>query len=97
MLPDLPTALEAGSAGVDADGWNAFFFPKDTPDAIVQRVTQATGADPRHPRRARAHRGPRPGHPAAGASAAPDYLAKLVASELDKWGPPIKAAGISVD
>jgi hypothetical protein len=27
----------------------------------------------------------------------PEYLGKLVLRELDKWGPPIKAAGISND
>ena len=27
----------------------------------------------------------------------PEFLAKLVLSELDKWGPPIKAAGVSAD
>jgi tripartite-type tricarboxylate transporter receptor subunit TctC len=32
VLPQLPTALEQGLADVDADGWNAFFFPKGTPD-----------------------------------------------------------------
>jgi hypothetical protein len=26
-----------------------------------------------------------------------DFLGKLVVSELDKWGPPIKAAGVSAD
>ena len=27
----------------------------------------------------------------------PDYLGKLVASELDKWGPPVRASGLSAD
>src|SRR6266540_1219544 len=34
VLPDVPTALEQGLADVDANGWNGFFFPKDTPEAI---------------------------------------------------------------
>ena len=42
VLPDLPTALEQGVADVDADGWNGFFFPKGTPDAIVRRLAAAT-------------------------------------------------------
>jgi hypothetical protein len=27
----------------------------------------------------------------------PEYLAKLVASELEKWAAPVKASGISAD
>ena len=42
VLPDLPTALEQGLADVDADGWNGFFFPKGTPEAIIARVNAAT-------------------------------------------------------
>ena len=38
----LPTAVEQGLAGVEADGWNAFFFPKGTPEPIVRRLNAAT-------------------------------------------------------
>jgi hypothetical protein len=27
----------------------------------------------------------------------PGYLGKLVVSELDKWGPPVRASGVIVD
>jgi tripartite-type tricarboxylate transporter receptor subunit TctC len=36
VLPDLPTADEQGLKGFDLDAWNAFFFPKGTPEPIVQ-------------------------------------------------------------
>ena len=42
VLPQLPTALEQGLADVDADGWNAFFFPKGTPEPIIRRLNAAT-------------------------------------------------------
>ena len=32
----------AGTAGVNSYFWTAFFFPKDTPDAIVQKLYDAT-------------------------------------------------------
>jgi tripartite-type tricarboxylate transporter receptor subunit TctC len=96
VLPDLPTALEQGLADVDADGWNGFFFPKGTPDAIIARVNAATAETLDTPvvRKRIEELGliiPKP------AERGSDFLAKLVVSELDKWGPPIKAAGISAD
>jgi tripartite-type tricarboxylate transporter receptor subunit TctC len=96
VLPDLPTAREQGVHGVDADGWNGFFFPKGAPAPAVAKLAAATDKvldTPSIRERivglgldipAREQRGP-------------DYLAKWVRIELDKWGPPIKAAGISVD
>jgi hypothetical protein len=42
VLPQLPTALEQGLPDVDADGWNAFFFPKGTPEPIIRRLNAAT-------------------------------------------------------
>ena len=56
----LPTAHEQGLKDFDADGWNAFFFPRGTPDAIVRKLAQATSAIARHARRARAAREGRP-------------------------------------
>jgi tripartite-type tricarboxylate transporter receptor subunit TctC len=93
-LPGVPTAHEQGLANFDADGWNAFFFPRGTPDAIVRKLAQATSSVLDEPDvRARLEK--------AGLNVAlperrnPDYLGKLVASELDKWGPPVRASGVS--
>ena len=43
-LPEVPTAHEQGLKDFDADGWNAFFFPKGTPMPIVRKLAQATSA-----------------------------------------------------
>ena len=43
-LPDVATAHEQGLKDFDADGWNAFFFPRGTPDAIVRKLAQAVSA-----------------------------------------------------
>jgi tripartite-type tricarboxylate transporter receptor subunit TctC len=96
VLPDLATAAEQGLADVDADGWNAFFFPKGTSDAIVRKLAAATNETLNTPavKKRIEELGldvPRP------AERGPDYLANLVKSELDKWGPPIKANGITVN
>ncbi len=44
VLPTLPTALEQGLADVDSDGWNGFFFPKHTPQAVIERISAAISA-----------------------------------------------------
>jgi tripartite-type tricarboxylate transporter receptor subunit TctC len=96
VLPDLATAAEQGLADVDADGWNGFFFPKGTPDAIVRRLAAATNEalnTPAVKKRIEELGLDVPRTEQRG----PDYLGKLVRIELDKWGPPIKASGITVN
>ncbi|MPZ37045.1 MAG: tripartite tricarboxylate transporter substrate binding protein BugD [Rhizobiales bacterium] len=95
-LPGVPTAHEQGLANFDADGWNAFFLPRGTPNAIVRKLADATSSILDAPDiRARLEK--------AGLNVAapqrrnPDYLGKLVASELDKWGPPVRASGASAE
>ncbi|MBN8993150.1 MAG: tripartite tricarboxylate transporter substrate binding protein [Rhizobiales bacterium] len=39
-FPDLPTAAEAGLADYDVSTWYGLFAPKNTPPAIVERVTK---------------------------------------------------------
>ena len=96
VLPDLPTALEQGLADVDADGWNALFFPKGTPDSIVRRLNAATAVALDNPALSRRMEElgltvpPRERR-------TPEHLAKLVSAEIKKWAPPIKASGLSAD
>jgi tripartite-type tricarboxylate transporter receptor subunit TctC len=96
VLPALPTALEQGLDGVDSDGWNGFFFPKDTPPAIIRRVNAATSdtLDTPAVRTRIEELGLSTPTPQERSS---DFLARLVLSELEKWGPPIKAAGVSAE
>ena len=91
VLPDLSTALEQGLADVDSDGWNALFFPKGTPPAIIQRVNAAAGEmlDTPAIRGRIAELGI---YSAPPAERSPDFLTKLVLRDLEKWGPPIKAS-----
>lgn len=41
VIPDTPTAAEAGIAGVDVRSWNGVFAPRGTPPAVVQRLHAA--------------------------------------------------------
>jgi putative tricarboxylic transport membrane protein len=44
QLPDTPTATEAGLPNFVASSWFAFYLPKDVPDAIRERLTDALRA-----------------------------------------------------
>ena len=40
-LPDLPTTAEAGLADLELGVWHGLYVPADTPDEIVQKLTDA--------------------------------------------------------
>ncbi len=92
ILPDLKTSDEQGLKGVDGDGWNAFFFPKDTPASIVQRLAATTSRILDLPAVRERLEGLGLNVPPAD-QRSPDYLARLVRSELVKWAAPVKASG----
>jgi tripartite-type tricarboxylate transporter receptor subunit TctC len=96
VLPDLPTAHEQGLADLDASLWFALFFPKGTADAIVRRLNGALSdaLDSPGVRERLESIGLRVATPER---RSPDYLARLVASEIEKWAGPIKASGVSMD
>jgi tripartite-type tricarboxylate transporter receptor subunit TctC len=95
-LPNVPTALEQGTKGLEAYTWNAIFLPKAAPAAVVARLNAAAVGALKTPE-------VRDRLTSLGAQVAPDeratpqYLASFVKSETEKWAGPIKAAGVSVD
>jgi tripartite-type tricarboxylate transporter receptor subunit TctC len=95
-FPTLATAQEQGLKDFVADNWLGFFFPKGTPDAIVRRLHDASVAALTTPAVAARLKD-------VGADAvtperrSPEYLQKFVASEIEKWAVPIKAAGVTVE
>jgi tripartite-type tricarboxylate transporter receptor subunit TctC len=48
-LPDVASTREQGFPNLDLRGWNGFFAPKGTPEAIVVRLNQEIAAAARHP------------------------------------------------
>jgi tripartite-type tricarboxylate transporter receptor subunit TctC len=92
-FPALASAHEQGLADFDASTWLAFFLPKDTPGAIVQKLHDATVATMELP--SVQDRMKEIGNVlVAPERRSPDYLKKLVETEIDKWAGPIKAAGV---
>ena len=96
VLKDLPTANESGLPGFEAYTWNAFFLPKNTPAPIVVKLHDVTVAAMKTPAVKERLEG-------LGAmlvsddKTSPDYLAKFVKSEIEKWAVPIKASGATAD
>jgi tripartite-type tricarboxylate transporter receptor subunit TctC len=95
-LADLATAAEQGLPGVAVYGWNALFFPKGTPQPIVQAMNKAAGAMLDRPdlqQRLDAIGIVVP--PKQNRS--PEFLEKFVRSEIETWAAPIKASGVVLE
>jgi tripartite-type tricarboxylate transporter receptor subunit TctC len=91
VLPNVPTSEEAGLAEFQASSWWALFAPKGTPQAILDKLTDAldkTLDDPDVRKRFFDLGGDIPGKPKRGQRP----LAALVKSEIARWTPIIKAA-----
>ena len=95
-LEDLPTAEELGLKGLDCGGWGAFSFPRGTPDAIVQRLAQATNEAVESP--AVRDRFKQLGVVVpAKERRTPEYLRKFVITETARRATPIKNSGAVID
>src|SRR6516225_714038 len=96
IIPDVTTTGEQGLPGVEASVWNAFFFPKGTPEPIVRKLNKAmsdTLDDPAIRRRLE----DLGLEIVAPERRTPEYLAKYLPAEIERWAKPIHAAGISAD
>ncbi len=93
VLPDVPTAMEAGISGFEASTWFGVYAPAGTPKDMVTMVSTEIAAVLAIPavkkRLADLGLEPMRGGPAA--------LIELTKSDLAKWGPIIKKAGIKLE
>jgi tripartite-type tricarboxylate transporter receptor subunit TctC len=94
VFPDLATAQQQGLQGFEAYTWNALFFHKDTPPAIVERLRAVTVEAMDTPAVKERLEG-LGAIMAAPERRGPAYLGQLVRSEIEKWAGPIRASGVS--
>jgi tripartite-type tricarboxylate transporter receptor subunit TctC len=96
IIADLATTTEQGLPGVEATVWNAFFLPKGTPDPIVRKLNKVMSDTVDDPtiRKRLVDLGLEILPPE---QRSPEYLAKYLPQEIERWGKVIKAAGISAD
>ena len=91
-LPNVPTSKEAGLPEFQAQAWNALFAPKDTPQPVLDKLSDALdkALDDELTRKRLLELGSvLPDKAGRGQQA----LAALVKSEIARWTPIIKAAG----
>jgi tripartite-type tricarboxylate transporter receptor subunit TctC len=96
LFPSLKTSKELGIPGVESYFWTGFLFPKDTPDAIVQKLYEATNqtlnsaAAIDRLRKAGAT-------PVAPDVRTPAYLKTFIGKEIENWAAQIKASGVQIE
>jgi tripartite-type tricarboxylate transporter receptor subunit TctC len=96
VVAELATTGEQGLAGVEASVWNAFFLPKGAPEPVVRRLNKAMSDMLDNPpvRKRLEELGLEIVPPER---RSPEYLAKFLPEEIERWGRVIRAAGISAD
>ncbi len=96
VAPDIPTVDEAGLMGLYTSFWHALWLPKGTPKDIVQKLNEAVVATLAEP--TIRHRLVDLGQEIpTREKQTPEALAAHQKSEIDRWWPIIRAAGIKVD
>jgi tripartite-type tricarboxylate transporter receptor subunit TctC len=95
-LPALPTANEAGLKGFELAVWHGVFAPKGTPPAIVQKLAATLKAALKDPDLVKRFNEINT-EPMSEDRATPEAAQGLLASEIDRWAPIIKAAGEYAD
>ena len=96
VVAGLGTTGEQGLAGAEATVWNGYFFPKGTPEPIVRKMNKALGEMLARPDfKAKSE--------SLGLSIVPpeqrtpEYFAKYLGEEIERWRKVIHAAGISIN
>ncbi|CAH0287356.1 tripartite tricarboxylate transporter substrate binding protein [Roseomonas sp. CECT 9278] len=94
LLPEVPTAAEAGIQGYKAYSWYGFFAPAGTPQPIVDRMAAATEQALSDP--AISGRFEEMGTPAM-RGYTPARFAQFVREEIDLWEPEVRGLGIRAE
>jgi tripartite-type tricarboxylate transporter receptor subunit TctC len=93
IFPQLATMHEQGLTDFESSAWNAFFVPKGTPPAIVEKLRQATVTMMDEPAITQRFKdlGATMVPPA---KRTPQYLKSFVDTEIAKWAGIVKLANI---
>jgi len=92
-LPDLPTVAESGVPGYEVTSWNGMLAPAGTPADIVKRLNSEFNRIISAPDMQK--RMIEFGYEPVGGT--PEKFGKHIHSEIVKWAPVAKAAGVRVD
>lgn len=95
-LPKVPTMDEAGLKGFEVSIWHALYAPKGTPKPVMAALTKALQAALRDSTVKQRHID-LGAEVVSESQATPEALRARLKSEIDKWGPIIKKAGVYAD
>lgn len=84
LLPDVPTATEAGLPAFTNEGWNALFAPKGTPEPVIAKLNEALRKAVAS-ERIRKRLGELASFPASGEELSPDYVRSFVEAEVKRY------------
>jgi tripartite-type tricarboxylate transporter receptor subunit TctC len=94
-MPNVPTTAEAGLNNLEISVWHGLYAPAKTPDAVIAVLAKALAEALKDPalikRFADISTDPTP------EKATPEFLRKTLQSEIERWGPLIKATGQFAD
>jgi tripartite-type tricarboxylate transporter receptor subunit TctC len=94
-IPNVPTTIEAGLPELQTLTWTALFAPKGTPKPIIDKLNAALDLAMKDPAIAKRLDELGADVPPPGEERSPQALGKLVAAEVAKWVPLIRAAGVA--
>jgi tripartite-type tricarboxylate transporter receptor subunit TctC len=95
LLPDVPTSAEAGVPAFKVIVWNAMFAPKDTPSPVVETLNKALRAALSDPVMKQKLDDIGATVPSAELQTSAG-LKTFIGSEIERWTPIIKAAGVTI-
>ena len=95
-MPNLPTVAESGLPGFEVSIWYGLFAPKGTPKPVIDKLVAALQEALKDPS-VKAKLADLGAEPVSQDRATPAGLRALLKSEIDKWGPIIKKAGVYAD
>jgi tripartite-type tricarboxylate transporter receptor subunit TctC len=95
-LPNVPTLDEQGLKGFNISVWHGFYAPKGTPKPVIDKLSAALQEGLKDPfvKQRFNDLGTDPVDPKRGT---PEALRTHLKSEIDKWAPIIKKAGVYAD
>jgi tripartite-type tricarboxylate transporter receptor subunit TctC len=93
-LPDLPTTAEAGLPDVEVSVWHGLYVPAETPDEVVQKLTDALAAALKD-QGVIDELGKLGTTPVAEDQVTPEAHTEKLRSQIELWRPIIEEAGVT--
>ncbi len=95
-LPDVPTMAEAGFKDFEVGIWHGMWAPKGTPKPVIDKLVAALNTA-LNDEEIKKRFGDLGTAPESADRRGPEVLRAHLKSEIDKWGPIIKKAGVYAD